>query len=155
MFLAQHKAQIKALMKKYDHSKSGNLNVTGPALCSFGSALAALLQSALWPQKEELKELLKDLNNNVEPTEEEVVAADEAAAAATRVQASIRGRQARAKALAEGAPATEADPDASAEVSAEELEAEARAADEAAEAAIRVQASIRGRQSRAKMKKAE
>ena len=90
-----------------------------------------------------------------EPTEEEVVAADEAAAAATRVQASIRGRQARAKALAEGAPATEADPDASAEVSAEELEAEARAADEAAEAAIRVQASIRGRQSRAKMKKAE
>ena len=72
MFLAQHKAQIKALMKKYDHSKSGNLNVTGPALCSFGSALAALLQSALWPQKEELKELLKDLNNNVEPTEEEV-----------------------------------------------------------------------------------
>ena len=70
--------------------------------------------------------------------------ADEAVAAAVRVQASIRGRQARARKAGSGvAP----------EVSAA-LEVEAAAADEAAKAAIRVQASIRGRQVRGRKKEA-
>ena len=88
-------------------------------------------------------------------TAEEVQQADEAAAAATRVQASIRGRQARAVAKAKGLPVDAPPAGEVEEQSAEELEAEAKAADEAVAAATKVQAGIRGRQARAKSKKAE
>ena len=73
--------------------------------------------------------------------------AREAAAAATRVQAGVRGRQARAKVKRTEAKATLADASTAGE-----------AADDAAEkaaAATRVQAGIRGRQARAKAKRAD
>ena len=76
-----------------------------------------------------------------EPTADAVQAADDAVEAAIKVQAGIRGRQARAKLGGSAAPTPEA---------AAALAAEAAAADEAVNAAVRVQASIRGRQVRAR-----
>lgn len=81
------------------------------------------------------------------PTDAAVAAADDAAASAIRVQAAVRGRQARAKVTGMNTAA-----EARAE---QELEAEAKAADEAVQAAIKVQAGIRGRQVRAKAKPPE
>ena len=70
MLALQHKILIKGLMKKYDSSNSGNLNVcSAPFYFDHQRKTHHLL---FFSQRVELKALLKDLNDDTEPTEAEV-----------------------------------------------------------------------------------
>jgi uncharacterized protein YajQ (UPF0234 family) len=156
-------AWLKDHNPKRDPEMAAKVQEMRDALAVEAAAAAAMMESATKVQASvrgrQARLVAKGVAADAEAAralEEEAKAAEEAMQAAIKVQASIRGRQARAKSRAympSRGPDAEPDVEAEAEVSAEELEAEARAADEAAAAAIKVQASIRGRQTRAQMKK--